>query len=214
MLRKACRVGHEIGAKAIVTGDSLGQVALQTLDNLLIISQASVLPILRPLIGLDKEEIVRMAKEMGTFEISIEPEEPCPFVPKYPVVRGSLGEFEKIREKLVRGGCFKASYSSHEILSGPHRGCRCSSYTGIPEYTTGHHGLGILYAFTPLVVWTYMTFPSSLTFSGLSPSSNSLQASFLKLPTVNTQTPFFSFLSSSEGSKPPPHIHRWRQSAV
>ncbi|CAD5244633.1 adenine nucleotide alpha hydrolase family protein [Thermococcus camini] len=104
MLRKACRVGHEIGAMAIVTGDSLGQVASQTLDNLMIISTASDLPILRPLIGMDKEDIVRIAKEVGTFEISIQPEEPCPFVPRYPVVRGSLGEFEKIKEKLVREG--------------------------------------------------------------------------------------------------------------
>ena len=104
MLRKACRVGHQIGAKAIITGDSLGQVASQTLDNLLIISTASDLPILRPLIGLDKEEIVRIAKEIGTFEISIEPEEPCPFVPRYPVVRGSLGEFRKIRRQLMNGG--------------------------------------------------------------------------------------------------------------
>ncbi|ASJ04908.1 adenine nucleotide alpha hydrolase family protein [Thermococcus barossii] len=104
MLRKACRVGHEIGARAIVTGDSLGQVASQTLDNLMIISRASDLPILRPLIGLDKEEIVRIAKEIGTFDISIEPEESCPFVPRYPIVRGSLGEFERIRERLVREG--------------------------------------------------------------------------------------------------------------
>ncbi|WP_048056589.1 hypothetical protein [Thermococcus sp. 4557] len=104
MLRKACRIGHRIGAKAIITGDSLGQVASQTLDNLLIISTASDLPILRPLIGLDKEEIVRIAKEIGTFEISIEPEEPCPFVPRYPVVRGSPGEFKRIKERLVREG--------------------------------------------------------------------------------------------------------------
>ncbi|ASA77827.1 hypothetical protein [Thermococcus sp. 5-4] len=104
MLRKACRVGHQIGAKAIITGDSLGQVASQTLDNLLIISTASDLPILRPLIGLDKEEIVRIANAIGTFEISIEQEEPCPFVPRYPVVRGSLGEFERIKERLVREG--------------------------------------------------------------------------------------------------------------
>ncbi|NJE01503.1 hypothetical protein [Thermococcus sp. JdF3] len=104
MLRKACRVGHEIGARAIVTGDSLGQVASQTLDNLLIISTASDLPILRPLIGLDKEEIVRIAKEIGTFAISIEREEPCPFVPRHPIVRGSLGEFERIKERLVREG--------------------------------------------------------------------------------------------------------------
>ncbi len=104
MLRKACRVGHEIGAKAIVTGDSLGQVASQTLDNLLIISTASDLPVLRPLIGMDKEEIVRIAREIGTFEISVEPEEPCPFVPKHPVIRGSLGEFRRIRERLEAEG--------------------------------------------------------------------------------------------------------------
>ncbi|KUH33205.1 hypothetical protein APY94_06730 [Thermococcus celericrescens] len=101
MLRKACRIGHEIGAEAIVTGDSLGQVASQTLDNLMIISSASDLPILRPLIGMDKEEIVGIAREIGTFEVSIEPEEPCPFVPRYPVVRGSLGEFERIKERLM-----------------------------------------------------------------------------------------------------------------
>ena len=100
MLRKACRVGHEIGAMAIVTGDSLGQVASQTLDNLMIISTASDLPILRPLIGMDKEEIVGIARKIGTFEISIEREEPCPFVPRYPVVRGSLGEFLCILEEL------------------------------------------------------------------------------------------------------------------
>lgn len=104
MLRKACRIGHRIGARAIITGDSLGQVASQTLDNLLIISTASDLPILRPLIGLDKEEIVRIAKEIGTFEISIQPEEPCPFVPRHPVVRGSLGEFRKIKRQLMNGG--------------------------------------------------------------------------------------------------------------
>ncbi len=104
MLRKACRLAHEIGAKAIITGDSLGQVASQTLDNLMVISTASDLPILRPLIGLDKEEIIKIAKEIGTFEISIRSEEPCPFVPKYPVIRGSLGEFKRIKERLKREG--------------------------------------------------------------------------------------------------------------
>ncbi|BAD84555.1 ThiI-related protein [Thermococcus kodakarensis KOD1] len=101
MLRKACRIGHEIGASAIITGDSLGQVASQTLDNLMVVSTASDLPILRPLIGLDKEEIVRIAKEIGTFEISSRKEPPCPFTPKYPVVRASLGEFQKILQDLI-----------------------------------------------------------------------------------------------------------------
>ena len=77
MLRRACRIGHRIGARAIVTGDSLGQVASQTLDNLMVVSSASDLPILRPLIGMDKEEIVRIAKEIGTFEISAREEPPC-----------------------------------------------------------------------------------------------------------------------------------------
>ncbi|WP_297437090.1 hypothetical protein [Thermococcus sp.] len=104
MVRKACRIGHGIGAKAIITGDSLGQVASQTLDNLLIISTASDLPILRPLIGLDKEEIVGIAKNIRTFGISIEPEEQCPFVPRHPVVRGSPGEFRKIKRQLMNWG--------------------------------------------------------------------------------------------------------------
>ncbi|MDI3475020.1 MAG: tRNA uracil 4-sulfurtransferase [Thermococcaceae archaeon] len=100
MLRRACRIGHEIGASAIITGDSLGQVASQTLDNLMVVSTASDLPILRPLIGMDKEEIVRIAKEIGTFEISSKREPPCPFTPKYPVIRASLGEFQNILEAL------------------------------------------------------------------------------------------------------------------
>ena len=104
MVRRACRVGHGLGAKAIVTGDSLGQVASQTLDNLMIISSASDLPVLRPLIGMDKEEIVGIAREIGTFEVSIEPEEPCPFVPRHPIIRGSPGEFLRIKERLMEEG--------------------------------------------------------------------------------------------------------------
>ena len=104
MVRRACRVGHELGAMAIVTGDSLGQVASQTLDNLMIISSASDLPVLRPLIGMDKEEIVGIAREIGTFEVSIEPEEPCPFVPRHPIIRGSPGEFLRIKERLMEEG--------------------------------------------------------------------------------------------------------------
>ena len=96
MYKKATEIAKENGAYAIITGDSLGQVASQTLDNLLITSLATDLPILRPLIGFDKEEVVKIAKEIGTFDISIEPEKGCPFVPKHPVVRGSLGEFKRI----------------------------------------------------------------------------------------------------------------------
>ncbi|WP_457741916.1 7-cyano-7-deazaguanine synthase [Thermococcus sp.] len=100
MIKRACRLGHEVGAKAIVTGDSLGQVASQTLDNLMIITSASDLPVLRPLIGMDKEEIVKIAKEIGTFKISSREEPSCPFTPRYPIVRGSLREFERIKSLL------------------------------------------------------------------------------------------------------------------
>ena len=96
MVRHADRIAREFGAKGIVMGDSLGQVASQTLENMYIASQATDLPIYRPLIGLDKEEIVRIAKEIGTFELSTLPEDEIPFIPKHPIIRGSWEDFRKI----------------------------------------------------------------------------------------------------------------------
>ncbi|QDA31765.1 tRNA 4-thiouridine(8) synthase ThiI [Thermococcus indicus] len=110
MVRHADRIAREFGAKGIVMGDSLGQVASQTLENMYIVSQATDLPIYRPLVGLDKEEIVRIAKEIGTFELSTLQEDEIPFIPKHPVIRGSWEEFRKIYravfgEEPKRGGC-------------------------------------------------------------------------------------------------------------
>lgn len=105
MFIKATEIAKEKNAMAVITGDSLGQVASQTLDNLLIISLATDLPVLRPLIGMDKIEIEKIAKEIGTFEISIEPEEGCNFVPKHPVIRGALGEFKKIHREVFGKEC-------------------------------------------------------------------------------------------------------------
>ncbi len=96
MVRHADRIAREFGAKGIVMGDSLGQVASQTLENMYIVSQATDLPIYRPLIGMDKEEIVEIAKKIGTFELSTLPEDEIPFVPKHPVIRGSWEEFRKL----------------------------------------------------------------------------------------------------------------------
>ncbi|NJE01507.1 tRNA uracil 4-sulfurtransferase ThiI [Thermococcus sp. JdF3] len=96
MVRHADRIAREFGAKGIVMGDSLGQVASQTLENMYIVSQATDLPIYRPLIGMDKEEIVRIAKEIGTFELSTLPEDEIPFIPRHPVIRGSWEEFRKL----------------------------------------------------------------------------------------------------------------------
>ncbi|WP_056935013.1 7-cyano-7-deazaguanine synthase [Thermococcus barophilus] len=105
MYKKATEIARENGALAIITGDSLGQVASQTLDNLFIISLATDLPILRPLIGLDKEEVIKIAKKIGTFDISIKPEKGCPFVPKHPIIRGSLGEFRRIYKEIFQASC-------------------------------------------------------------------------------------------------------------
>jgi tRNA uracil 4-sulfurtransferase len=92
MLRLAEAIAKEEGALALVTGDSLGQVASQTLENLYVVNQAATLPVFRPLIGLDKGEIVKEAQKIGTYPISILPDEECCtlFAPKHPVTRAEL----------------------------------------------------------------------------------------------------------------------------
>jgi thiamine biosynthesis protein ThiI len=90
MARIAEAVAHRTGALALVTGESLGQVASQTLENIARTTEVVSMPVLRPLIGTDKEEIIREARAIGTYEISIEPDQDCCtlFVPKHPDTRG------------------------------------------------------------------------------------------------------------------------------
>jgi thiamine biosynthesis protein ThiI len=102
MYRIAAAVAREEGAKGIVTGESLGQVASQTLDNLLVLDDATDLPVYRPLIGLDKEEIIRTARAIGTFRPSTEDVEGCRAVPKKPSTSADL---ERIREIEGSLGC-------------------------------------------------------------------------------------------------------------
>jgi len=94
MVRIAEGLARRAGAAALVTGDSLGQVASQTLANLGRIDEAADLPVLRPLIGMDKLEITDQARALGTFDISIEPDADCCtlFVPKHPGTRMSREE--------------------------------------------------------------------------------------------------------------------------
>ena len=96
MMRIANRVAKEIDAKALVTGESLAQVASQTLVALACTDAAQDLPILRPLIGLDKTEIVEAARRIGTFETSILPYEDCCtiFTPPHPKTKPTLAEIE------------------------------------------------------------------------------------------------------------------------
>ena len=94
MMRLGDRLAHELACKAIVTGESLGQVASQTIQALVVSDDVATLPVLRPLIGMDKEEIVRIARHVGTFDTSILPYEDCctVFTPRHPKTKPNLEE--------------------------------------------------------------------------------------------------------------------------
>jgi len=104
MMRIAEVVAHKEDAKALVTGESLGQVASQTMESLCATNDAVSIPVFRPLIGMDKIEIMDLAKKIGTYETSILPYEDCctVFVPKHPTTRPKL-EMVREAEKLVEG---------------------------------------------------------------------------------------------------------------
>jgi tRNA uracil 4-sulfurtransferase len=110
MVKVASALGRREGAEALVTGDSLGQVASQTLPNLAVVEEAAELPLLRPLIDRDKQEIVEIAKALGTYEISVLPDEDCCqlFSSKIAVTRGHSDDLRQIErtadiEELVDG---------------------------------------------------------------------------------------------------------------
>jgi thiamine biosynthesis protein ThiI len=100
MYRLAESLAKELGCKGIVTGESLGQVASQTLDNLFVLDSAVSVPIYRPLIGFDKVEAERIARMIGTYEPSIIPAEGCRAVPKKPATRGRLEKVLRIEEQM------------------------------------------------------------------------------------------------------------------
>jgi thiamine biosynthesis protein ThiI len=102
MLRIAEALAQQTGAQALVTGESLGQVASQTLQNLRVIEAAAALPVLRPLIGMDKTEIMQEAQAIGTYEISVLPDQDCCtlFVPRHPTTRASLAHIEALEKTL------------------------------------------------------------------------------------------------------------------
>jgi tRNA uracil 4-sulfurtransferase len=102
MLRIAESLARRWRARALVTGEVLGQVASQTLENLTTISEASTMEVLRPLIGMDKDEIVAQAQRMGTFPISIIPDQDCCqlFTPRHPATRASLAEVTQAEQAL------------------------------------------------------------------------------------------------------------------
>ncbi len=104
MMRIAQEVAHRTGSGALVTGESLGQVASQTMGAMLCTGAVCTLPVLRPVVGMDKEEIVRIARRINTFETSILPYEDCctVFTPRHPRINPTLEETEAAEKVLIR----------------------------------------------------------------------------------------------------------------
>ena len=102
MMRLAQRVADEVRAKALVTGECLGQVASQTMEALRVSEDVAELPVLRPLIGMDKRDIVKIAREIGTFDTSILPYEDCctVFTPRHPKTRPTVAEVAEAESAL------------------------------------------------------------------------------------------------------------------
>lgn len=110
-------LARRLGAGGLVTGESLGQVASQTLENLASIEDAVSIPILRPLIGTDKEEISRIARQIGTYDISILPDQDCCtlFVPKNPATRTTVGEVRAAEAALTVEGLVQMALEKTEV---------------------------------------------------------------------------------------------------
>jgi thiamine biosynthesis protein ThiI len=100
ILAKAAEIAVERGAAALVTGDSLGQVASQTLSNLEVISYGIAKPILRPLIGMDKTEIMALARRIGTYEVSVSEAHSCPFLPDSPLTQGRVDQLVELLDQM------------------------------------------------------------------------------------------------------------------
>ncbi len=117
MLRIAEWIARDVRAKALVTGDVIGQVASQTLDNMAVINAAARIPVFRPLIGMDKEEIVAQAQRLGTFDISIVPDEDCCtlFTPRHPETHARQFVIEEVERTLPLGDMVVSAVKSAKM---------------------------------------------------------------------------------------------------
>ena len=118
MQRLANRVAREQRALAVVTGESLGQVASQTLENLTCIEEAGELPVLRPLIAFDKPETIALAQRIGTFAISIENEPDCctVFQPERPILRGRVEDCLRAEKGLALEELLERALEGRRVL--------------------------------------------------------------------------------------------------
>ena len=126
MMRLGDRLAHELACKAIVTGESLGQVASQTIQALVVSDDVATLPVLRPLIGMDKEEIVKISRHIGTFDTSILPYEDCctVFTPRHPRTQPKVSDFDDIETKYDFEGLCQQAFDNIEHVQIPFRNQR------------------------------------------------------------------------------------------
>ncbi len=119
MFRLAEQIARRNAAIAIYTGESVGQVASQTLESMYVINSVTKMPVLRPLIGFDKEEIVARAQQIGTFDISIRPYEDCctVFLPPHPKIKPRLAEAEAMEENLAVDELIAAALARTKIYA-------------------------------------------------------------------------------------------------
>jgi thiamine biosynthesis protein ThiI len=117
MVRIAEEIGRANKCWALVTGDSLGQVASQTAGNITVIDEAATLPFLRPLIGMDKVEITEQAQKIGTYETSIEPDQDCCrlFMPPHPATQAKLEDVRRAESRLDVYGLVKQALEKMEL---------------------------------------------------------------------------------------------------
>ena len=118
-MRIAERICKENNLGAIITGESLGQVASQTMQSMTVTGGViETLPVFRPCIAMDKEEIMRVAKNIDTYETSILPYEDCctVFLPKYPVIKPTIEKAEREEKRLNLEGLIQEAMATEEIL--------------------------------------------------------------------------------------------------
>ena len=119
MMRIAEQVARDTGCTMLITGENLGQVASQTAEALVVTDSAVSMPVMRPLIAMDKVDIMDKAQEIGTYETSIQPYEDCctVFLPKHPVTKPRLERILESESKLDCEGLIKVAIESQEIIN-------------------------------------------------------------------------------------------------
>ncbi len=118
MFRIATRIAERMGAQCLITGESLGQVASQTMEGLTSSNAVTSLPVLRPLIGFDKEEIIERARKIGTYDTSVLPYEDCctVFLPEHPAIKPKLSYIEEEEAKLDVDALIEDAMGTFEFI--------------------------------------------------------------------------------------------------